>query len=133
MRLLGCKTVAFLLAAIAGFVLQTSHGEERVKREAPRFEPDPSWPKIPNGWVFGQVFSAAADEQGNIWVLHRPRSVRPAQKAGPPVMEFDSHGNYLQGWGSEDSSGAYTLPQSEHGIYVGLQGTRVDRRSTIRY
>jgi DNA-binding beta-propeller fold protein YncE len=122
MKLLSRKGVMFLMAAIAGFVVQTSHAQERLKREAPRFEPDPAWPKIPAGLVFGQVSSASADEQGNIWVLHRPRSVRPGQKAGPPVMEFDSHGNYIQGWGGEDPSGAYKWPQSEHGIYVDYKG-----------
>ena len=54
---------------------------------------DPSWPKIPNGWVFGEVASAATDEQDNVWVLQRSREVRPGQKTGPPVMEFDEAGN----------------------------------------
>ncbi len=89
-------------------------------REIPKFELDPSWPKIPNGWVLGQVSSAAADEQDNIWILHRPRVVRPNQKTGPPVMEFDQEGNYIRGWGGPGSG--YDWPQSEHGIYVDYKG-----------
>jgi DNA-binding beta-propeller fold protein YncE len=91
-------------------------------RAVPKFEVDPSWPKIPNGWVLGQVASAAADERDNIWVLHRPRVVRPDQKTGPPVMEFDSKGNYIQGWGGPAAASGYDWPQSEHGIYVDYKG-----------
>ena len=90
------------------------------RQEIPRFEVDPAWPRIPNGWVLGQVASAATDEQDHVWVLHRPRSVRPGQKTGPPVMEFDAAGNYLQGWGGPGAG--YQWPESEHGIYVDYQG-----------
>src|ERR1700675_731459 len=70
-------------------------------REVPKFQVDPAWPKIPNNWVLGQVASAATDEQDNVWVLHRPRTVRPSLKTGPPVMEFDAAGNYIQSWGGD--------------------------------
>jgi DNA-binding beta-propeller fold protein YncE len=89
-------------------------------REAPKFQVDPAWPKIPNGWVLGQVASAATDEQDNVWVLHRPRVVRPGVKTGPPVMEFDAAGNYIQGWGG--AATGYDWPKSEHGIYVDYKG-----------
>src|SRR5262245_20754807 len=85
-------------------------------KEVPKFEVIPGWAKIPNGWVLGQVASAAADEKDHIWILHRPRVVRAGQKTGPPVMEFDADGNYVQGWGG-DAPG-YDWPSSEHGIYV---------------
>jgi hypothetical protein len=88
--------------------------------EVPRFDVDPAWPTIPNGWVLGQVASAAADEQDHVWLLHRPRTVRPDQKTGPPVMEFDAAGHYLQGWGGPGEG--YDWPQSEHGIYVDYKG-----------
>ncbi len=112
--------------ALAASVMAGSHraaGAQSAKtpaREVPRFEADASWAKIPNGWVFGQVASAAADEQDHVWVLHRPRVVRPDQKTGPPVMEFDAAGNYIQGWGGPAEG--YAWPQSEHGIYVDYKG-----------
>jgi len=90
------------------------------KHEVPKLEVDPNWPKIPNGWSLGQVASAAADEQDNIWILHRPKSIRPGQKTGPPVMEFDQAGNYIRGWGGPGEG--YDWPQSEHGIYVDYKG-----------
>ena len=86
----------------------------------PRFEVDPTWPKIPNGWVLGQVASTAADDQDHVWVLHRPRVVRPDQRTGPPVMEFDAEGNYIQGWGGPSPD--YNWPESEHGIFVDHKG-----------
>src|SRR3984893_15128672 len=104
--------------AVTALVLSGSHRtaaaevRQGAAREVPKFEVDPAWPKIPNGWTLGQVASAAADDQDRIWILHRPRVVRPDQKTGPPVMEFDAAGNYIQGWGGAGHD--YPWPQSEH-------------------
>jgi DNA-binding beta-propeller fold protein YncE len=89
-------------------------------REIPRFQVDPSWPKIPNGWTLGQVASVASDADDNIWVLQRPRTVPPGVKTGPPVMEFDQQGNYIGGWGGPGEG--YDWPKSEHGIFVDYKG-----------
>ena len=85
-----------LICAAIGVAARLTHS---ATPERPLFQVDPSWPKIPNGWVLGQVASAAADDKDHIWVLHRSRVVRAGQKTGPPVMEFDAAGNYVQGWG----------------------------------
>ncbi|HLB86673.1 MAG TPA: hypothetical protein VJK29_03380, partial [Terriglobales bacterium] len=98
---------------------ETQGGRGSV-RAVPKFEVDPAWPRIPNGWALGQVASAAADEQDHVWVLHRSRNVRRDQKTGPPVMEFDTAGNYVQGWGGVGSG--HPWPSSEHGIYVDYKG-----------
>jgi DNA-binding beta-propeller fold protein YncE len=90
------------------------------RRDIPQFEVDPAWPKIPKQWVLGQVASAAADDQNHIWVLHRPRTVRPSLKAAPPVLEFDEAGNFVQGWGGPGPG--YDWPEREHGIYVDYKG-----------
>jgi hypothetical protein len=119
-------SVGSALVAVTAFILAGPHrivvaqSKPTPAREAPKFEVDPSWPKIPNGWVLGQVASAASDEQDNIWILHRSRVVRPGQKTGPPVMEFDPAGNYIQGWGGPGTG--YDWPASEHGIYVDYKG-----------
>ena len=34
-------------------------------REAPKFQVDPAWPKIPNNWQFGQVASVSIDATGS--------------------------------------------------------------------
>jgi len=109
---------ALILAELHG--IAAAQDGPAAKREVPKFEVDASWPKIRNGWVLGQVASAATDDQDNVWLLHRPRVVRPDQKTGPPVMEFDAKGNYLQGWGGP--AAGYDWPQTEHGIYVDYQG-----------
>jgi hypothetical protein len=86
----------------------------------PKFQVDANWPTMPNGWVFGQVSSTAIDDKNNVWVLHRPSSVRPGQKTGPPVMVFDEAGNYLRGWGGPGEG--YDWPEREHGIYIDYRG-----------
>jgi len=118
-------TIASGIAIGAVLVITESHWTAAAQsakpaREAPKFQVDPAWPKIPNSWILGQVASAATDEQDNVWVLHRPRTVRPSLKTGPPVMEFDAAGNYIQGWGG-DAPG-YDWPKSEHGIYIDYKG-----------
>jgi hypothetical protein len=91
-------------------------------REVPMFEPDPSWPKLPSKYVWGQVSSVSIDDQGNAWILQRPSTVRADQKAmaAPPVLEFDEAGNFIQGWGGPGAG--YDWPETEHGIYVDPKG-----------
>jgi DNA-binding beta-propeller fold protein YncE len=118
--------VGVAFAAVATLILAGSHRTAVAQpsptstREVPKFEVDPWWPKMPNGWVLGQVASAASDEHDNIWILHRPRVVRPDQKTGPPVMEFDAAGNYVQGWGGPATG--YDWPKSEHGLFLDHKG-----------
>ena len=91
-------------------------------REIPMFEPDPSWPKLPSKYVWGQVSSVSIDDQGHAWILQRPSTVRADQKAmaAPPVLEFDEAGNFIQGWGGPGPG--YDWPETEHGIYVDPKG-----------
>src|SRR6202030_589587 len=117
---------ASVSVAIVAFGIAGSHRASATpprpasKVEVPKFVVDPSWPHIPNGWTLGQVSSAASDADGNIWIIHRPRTVKPGVKTGPPVMEFDQAGNYIRGWGGPGEG--YDWPQTEHGIYVDYKG-----------
>src|SRR5262245_33779909 len=92
------------------------------RRDIPTFEVDPSWPTIPNGWVFGWVSSASVDNQDHVWVLQRPGTLRPEEKtkAAPPVLEFDATGKFIQGWGG--AGAGYDWPETEHGIYLDPKG-----------
>src|SRR5712691_1206549 len=70
-RAIGAAVACTALAAgvVAGSHKATaSQSAKTPAREVPRFEADASWAKIPNGWVFGQVASAATDEQDHVWV-----------------------------------------------------------------
>src|SRR5438477_5868410 len=94
------------------------------QKQIPRFEVDPSWPKLPSKWVWGQVSSVSIDAQGHAWILQRPSSVRKDQRekgmAAPPVLEFDEAGNFVQGWGGPGPG--YDWPETEHGIYADPNG-----------
>jgi DNA-binding beta-propeller fold protein YncE len=113
----GIAGALFLVCAAVGATPQLTRS---AAPERPLFQVDPAWPKIPTGWALGQVSSAAADANDHIWLLHRSRVVRAGQKTGPPVMEFDAAGNYIQGWGGPGDG--YEWPRSEHGIFVDYKG-----------
>ena len=91
------------------------------ERLVPQFEVDPSWPTLPNDWVLGSVASVDVDSRDHVWIYHRPRSVDEEQRgnAAPAVLEFDSEGNFVQGWGGPGDG--YEWPANEHGIEVDNQ------------
>ena len=122
-RTLLASSVAAALAA-GMFTIMDSEAAPAPKaaREAPRFEVDPTWPKLPPRYIFGQVSSVSIDDQGHAWVLQRPSSLRADQKdkAAPPVIEFDEQGNFVQAWGGPGQG--YDWPEVEHGIYADPKG-----------
>lgn len=109
---------------IAGVIVTHAAYVCAQPRQVPRFEPDPSWPRLPAKWVFGQVSSVSIDERGHAWILQRPTTIRSDQKAramaAPPVLEFDEAGDFVQGWGGPGEG--YEWVESEHGIYVDPKG-----------
>src|SRR5438045_8140375 len=90
----------------------------------------PSWPKpLPNNWILGQVAGIATDKYDRIWVVHRPLTLTPRERAAeqnppeakccaaaPPVLVFDTSGNLLRHWGGPGQD--YQWPENEHGIFV---------------
>ncbi len=91
-------------------------------RSLPVFEVDPAWPKIPPKWKLGDASSMAIDAQDNVWVLHRPRTLKGADLAiaAPPVIVFDGAGNFVKAWGGDGAG--YDWPQREHGIHIDYKG-----------
>lgn len=113
--------IGLILAVISGAVEAQSPANSRV----PSFQAEPSWPAIPNGWVFGEVSSVAVDSQDHVWVLQRPGTVPAAQQAqaAPAVLEFDAAGHFMKSWGGPaPAAGGYDWPEREHGIYVDPRG-----------
>ena len=108
----GAALVAFAAAAQA----------PAPTRDMPIFEIDRAWPKVPEQWKLGDASSIGIDAQDNVWVLHRPRTLKPEQAAAaaPPVLVFDSAGNFLKAWGGAASG--YEWPEREHGIHVDHKG-----------
>jgi len=92
------------------------------QRRLPVFEVDRAWPKVPAQWKLGDASSVAVDAQDNIWVLHRPRTLKPEQAAtaAPPVIVFDTAGNYIKAWGG--AGNGYEWPEREHGIHIDYKG-----------
>jgi DNA-binding beta-propeller fold protein YncE len=92
-------------------------------RSLPTFEVDRAWPKIPAKWKIGDASSFAIDAQDNVWLLHRPRTLLKAEEAAmaaPPVMAFDTAGNFIKAWGGAGSG--YEWPEREHGIHIDPKG-----------
>ena len=108
--------VALAIAATAGGLGQSDTVEGF---EVPRFEADPTWPRLPNGWTLGNTPSIAVDRHDHVWILQRPR-VEDLPLDSPPVLEIDEDGNYVQGWGGP--ADGYDWPHAEHGIGIDEDG-----------
>lgn len=106
----------------------------------PRFKVDAAWPAMPDDLMVGQVSGVAVDGQDNVWIVHRPQSLKPTDtglaqtppaavccKPAPPVVKFAKDGTYLAGWGGPQSAptvgGVNQWPKSLHGIFVDDAGT----------
>jgi len=97
-------------------------GQVAAARSMPMFEADAGWPKVPAKWKVGDQSSFAVDAQDNVWLLSRPRTLRPEQAAmaAPPVMVFDTAGNFIKAWGGAGSG--FEWPEREHGIHIDYKG-----------
>jgi hypothetical protein len=125
------KMTVFVLAAvltIAGVYASlaphraVAAASQAATRSLPMFEVDKAWPKVPAKWKTGDPSSFAIDAQDNVWLLHRPRTLKPDQApmAAPPVMVFDTAGTFIKAWGGAASG--YEWPEREHGIHVDARG-----------
>ncbi|MSR22326.1 MAG: hypothetical protein EXR92_02090 [Gemmatimonadetes bacterium] len=126
-RTVGAGGVLLVLMAMTSACAQG--GDEAAAasggRMVPKFQVDPTWPTIPNGWILGEVSSVAVDDQDHVWVLHRPGTLteEEAPRSAPAVLEFDQDGKFVQGWGGKAMSNEkFTWPETEHGVYVDYQG-----------
>jgi DNA-binding beta-propeller fold protein YncE len=118
-------TVPFAMAVAAGVAaawLFTADANAQQTRDIPTFAVDPSWPKVPPQWKLGDASSVAVDAQDNVYVLHRPLTLKPedAAKTAPPVVVFDTAGNYIKSWGGPGDG--FEWPEREHGIHVDHKG-----------
>ncbi len=127
-RVLSCIVLAALVI-FAGLEVQRLAGTASAAEPRPAatsavpiFEVDPAWPKVPSKWKLGDVSSMAVDAQDHIWVLHRPRTLPPADaaKAAPPVLVFDAAGNFIKSFGG--AGNGYEWPEREHGIHIDYKG-----------
>jgi hypothetical protein len=114
--------LAGIATALLGWRAAITDAAAQTLRALPIFEIEKDWPKVPPQWKIGDVSSFTTDAEGNIWLLHRPRTLKgeDLKKAAPPVMVFDVSGNFLKAWGGDGAG--YEWPQREHGIYIDNKG-----------
>ena len=98
----------------------------------PSFTVDPSWPvEMPNDWIMGSVTAVFVDARDHVWVTHLPETLTPEEtsavqdppigtccRPAPVVIEFDSDGNVVQGWGDPEAQDVSEFPRNAHGLFV---------------
>src|SRR5258707_4403703 len=125
--LVSIGVVAHLIAAgvPAAWLFTTkaaAQSPQAQARSVPVFEVDRAWRKLPPQFKLGDASSFAIDAQDNVWLLHRPRTLKPedAGKAAPAIVVFDAAGNFMRAWGGAGSG--YDWPEREHGIHIDHKG-----------
>jgi hypothetical protein len=122
-RTLMAAAVVAIVAADPGWNARSRLAAQTRGRSLPMFEVDRTWPKVPAKWKIGEASSFAVDAKDNVWLLHRPRTLlKPdeAAMAAPPVVVFDSAGNFIKTWGGAGTG--YEWPEREHGIHLDHKG-----------
>ncbi|HEX4104633.1 MAG TPA: peptidyl-alpha-hydroxyglycine alpha-amidating lyase family protein [Rhizomicrobium sp.] len=107
MILRGAFLVSFFLFGGAGLA---------AAGNAPNAQPNPyrtirDFFKLPPGRTMGSSNSVAVDHQGHIWVVDRCGANDCAGSKLDPVMEFDTHGNFIKAFGA----GKFLFP---HGMTI---------------
>ena len=120
-----------------------ANGVSKSTQGLPIYKVDPFWPKpLPNKWIMQGVPDLVVDKDDHIWVMNRPRDIMPDEsgaatdpprtdccKAAPAVLEFDTEGNLIKGWGGPGYVPDWPAPGierpgpgAEHGIVVDREG-----------
>lgn len=68
-----------------------------------RFEPQPDWARLPEGWSFGEAVGVASDSRGRVFIFDR---------GVHPVIVLSPEGEFLDAWGED----RFARP---HGITIG--------------
>lgn len=123
------RTASFVFVCMLAAFALPAHAVD-----APSYAVDAAWPKtLPNNWIMGQAAGVAVDGDDNVWVVQRPKTLTPDEKAAaldppatrccrpaPPVLQFDQQGNLLRSWGGPGQG--YDWPINEHGVIVDAKG-----------
>ena len=76
------RTLAVLtMLAVVPLFAGAAAAQSAPARSMPVFEVDKAWPKVPPQWKLGEPSSIGVDAQDNIWLLHRPRTLKPEDAA----------------------------------------------------
>jgi len=141
------RNLAVVMAACCALSLaagaKPKDANKNAAKDVPVYKVDPFWPKpLPNHWLMQGVPVMVVDKDDHIWVMNRPRDVNPDETgaasspprtdccvAAPAVLEFDTEGNLLKGWGGPGSVPGWPAEGNprpgagaEHGILVDREG-----------
>jgi len=77
-----------------GWLAETDQAQAAAAAKMPIFEVVKDWPKLPANMKVGDASSFAIDAQDNVWLIHRPHTLKgDAQKqAAKPVVVFSPAG-----------------------------------------
>ncbi|HAE32834.1 MAG TPA: hypothetical protein DCF86_03235 [Dehalococcoidia bacterium] len=67
------------------------------------------WAKLPDSETFGIVSTVATDSEDRVYVL---------QRKDPPVMVFDSNGNFLNSWGNGNINSPHGMTITNDIVYI---------------
>ena len=81
-----------------------------------KYEVVEDWAKLPDGESFAMVSAMAADSQNRIYAF---------QRKDPPIVIFDSDGNYLDSWGNGSFVLAHSIFIEDDVVYI------TDRDSSV--
>ena len=91
-----------------------------AEAQPPNYKFDPDWPKLPlpNQWWMQGVTGLYVDNDDNIWVLNRPSNLSNTENyaqldppvaeccvAPPAVIAFDTEGNVIESWDTQEGHG----------------------------
>ena len=117
---IGVTLAAAVLVAAAVSERGVARRVEAQGTQMPVFQVDTAWPqKLPYNWIVGHVPSVAVDSRDHLFMLTRPNTLPPEDRArsAPPVLEFDQNGKFVNAWGGPGIPG-FDWPDSEHGIGI---------------
>ena len=125
-----------LLAAACSTDSAGSRGDAGATDGPPTFSVDPSWPRqLPHDWILGSITSVFVDDRDHVWITHLPETLTPEEIAAvqdpplgeccvpaPVVIELDTDGNVVQGWGDPATQDVSEYPRNSHGLFIDHNG-----------
>jgi DNA-binding beta-propeller fold protein YncE len=134
----GVFSVLVMMLAIGGPQNVCGQAAQTPSVGVPVFEADPFWPKmegnfgVKGNWLMGASGSVAVDSTNDhVFALTRPDRLRSDENyalknptmadccvPAPSVLEFDSEGTFIQGWGGWGRDPWV----AEHGISIDYRG-----------
>jgi hypothetical protein len=138
MRIYRILRAAFVIAMgicfFSALTVQPARAQNAPK-DMPIYKVDPFWPKpLPHKWILQGIPVLVTDKDDHIWIISRPDDIKPDESgasttpprtdccvAAPAVVEFDTEGNVLRGWGGPGYTPGWPKP-NEHAILVDRKG-----------